>query len=528
MVNPIPILSSAVSFVMTKAFVWFVNVQHLNICYEATSIKREYYDIIIKRIINLKIMKKTLAIFVLTTMLLSVFSLGVNQVSAHGDGYTDCEKDPVYAKDFTASPTVHLRLRERACMTDSPVITVLSPNSNYQIIAETDGWYKVKLDDGTTGWAGSALMQATSADYANNEKLSDAYEADEKTIEANESLNKEEKQITDRVKGYILLQVESAGEAWYVDPVEEKRFYMKDGPTAYEMMRSFGLGISNGDLEKLLAGDYKLTDRLKGRIVLAVHRNGEAYYIHPKDRSVHYLKNGVEAYRIMRLLSLGITNRDLLKIRAKNVVKNKIAEKKNTAPVEHNGSITLSAEESNGNVYLDWSVDGFNSAKGFKVVISEEPNPVYPGNTYHYHASSEKRADTWTNLASGKTYHFRVCEYLGGECGVYSNDVSVTMSGEIIDNSQGVITLDGEVSSENKVLLNWSLSEMVSPKGFKVVISEDPDPVYPGNTYHYLSNSEVRTDTWSGLNSGTYHFRVCEYLGGKCGVYSNNFQVTIE
>jgi hypothetical protein len=117
-----------------------------------------------------------------------------------------------------------------------------------------------------------------------------------------------------RLKGYILLQTEAHGEAWYVDPVSAKRYYMKDGPTAYQMMRSFGLGVNEFDYTKIAEGDWSMKNRLRGRIVLRVQEHGEAYYIHPKDLSVYYLKNGDEAYRIMRLYSLGITNADLAKM----------------------------------------------------------------------------------------------------------------------------------------------------------------------------------------------------------------------
>lgn len=35
--------------------------------------------------------------------------------------------------------------------------------------------------------------------------------------------------ISNNMKGRILLQVESHGEAWYVNPKDEKRYYMADG-----------------------------------------------------------------------------------------------------------------------------------------------------------------------------------------------------------------------------------------------------------------------------------------------------------
>lgn len=94
-----------------------------------------------------------------------------------------------------------------------------------------------------------------------------------------------------------------------------------------------------------------------------------------------------------------------------------------------------------------------------------------------------------------------------------------------VNNSGGTILLSAEVL-ENKVKLAWQLSGMTSPNGFKIVVSEHENPVYPGNEYHYLSDHSVRADEWN-LSAGTYYFRVCEYLGGKCGIYSNNVKVLI-
>lgn len=54
--------------------------------------------------------------------------------------------------------------------------------------------------------------------------------------------------FTNGLKGYVLLQVESHGEAWYVNPTDGKRYYMANGDWAYEIMRSMSLGITNNDL----------------------------------------------------------------------------------------------------------------------------------------------------------------------------------------------------------------------------------------------------------------------------------------
>jgi len=65
---------------------------------------------------------------------------------------------------------------------------------------------------------------------------------------------KYDQKLTERMKGKILLQVESHGEAWYVNPKDGKRYYMKDGDSALQIMRKFGDGIKTSDLEKIEAG----------------------------------------------------------------------------------------------------------------------------------------------------------------------------------------------------------------------------------------------------------------------------------
>lgn len=135
-----------------------------------------------------------------------------------------------------------------------------------------------------------------------------------------DKLQPDDARLVDRLAGHILLQVEDHGEAWYLDPTTKNRYYMKDGLTAYEMLRAFGLGITNADLEKIKNGDTNLVNRLKGRIVLQVAAHGEAYYINPADGMVIYLKDGTEAYRLMRYHSLGIKNSDLAHIPIKKFV----------------------------------------------------------------------------------------------------------------------------------------------------------------------------------------------------------------
>lgn len=125
--------------------------------------------------------------------------------------------------------------------------------------------------------------------------------------------------LADELSGRILLQVESYGRAWYIDPVSKEKYYLQDGNAAYDLMKNMGLGITNADLAKIPAakgqkGNIKLVNRLKGRILLQVEKNGEAWYVNPVDGRRYYLQDGQAAYKLMRNFALGITNENLTKI----------------------------------------------------------------------------------------------------------------------------------------------------------------------------------------------------------------------
>lgn len=53
--------------------------------------------------------------------------------------------------------------------------------------------------------------------------------------------------------GKIFLQVEANGEAWYVSPDNNERYFLGRPKDAFAVMRSLGLGISNDNLEKIVA-----------------------------------------------------------------------------------------------------------------------------------------------------------------------------------------------------------------------------------------------------------------------------------
>src|SRR3989344_4057304 len=160
--------------------------------------------------------------------------------------------------------------------------------------------------------------------------------------------------ISDRLSGRILLDVERHGEAWYVYPEDNKRYYLGTADDAFGIMRSLGMGIANNDLEKIAVGSdtgnvagikisteqkegeeaatsttdgvtQSLTERLRGHILLQVENNGEAWYVNPADGKRYYLGRPADAYQIMRELSLGITRTDLARV-PKNILNESIDE----------------------------------------------------------------------------------------------------------------------------------------------------------------------------------------------------------
>ena len=119
------------------------------------------------------------------------------------------------------------------------------------------------------------------------------------------------------LNGRILLQVEDKGQAWYVNPLDSKRYYLGRPDDAFSLMRSLGLGASNSDLNYFLTNGAPL--RLSGRILLQVEDKGQAYYVDSLTRKLYYLGRPADAFNLMRQKALGITNRDLNLIPIANI-----------------------------------------------------------------------------------------------------------------------------------------------------------------------------------------------------------------
>lgn len=117
--------------------------------------------------------------------------------------------------------------------------------------------------------------------------------------------------LTNRLKGRILLQVQSHGEAWYVHSDTGEGYYLGRPDDAFRVMRELGLGISNKDFDSFKGAAPK---RLSGKILLKIEDKGKAYYVNPIDLKMHYLGRPADAFEIMKKLGAGISDADLSEI----------------------------------------------------------------------------------------------------------------------------------------------------------------------------------------------------------------------
>ena len=199
----------------------------------------------------------------------------------------------------------------------------------------------------------------------------------------------------------------------------------------------------------------------------------------------------------------------------------------NIAPVV-TSKILFSAKAIEGGISFGWDPQNVDTSSGFKIVKSKEANPVYPGNSYKFVSSAGQRVEFW-NIQDGETYHFRICQYLGGSCGVYSNDVVVTAPSKETKQEESSVNSISLTKGQGG-LVSWTV-DGTSKSGFKVVWSKIATPTYPTretDKYAYLSTPSASSHAVTAFDGpGDYFVRVCEYLGGKCGVYSNQVEISL-
>ncbi len=368
--------------------------------------------------------------------------------------------------------------------------------------------------------------------------------------------------LADRLKGYILLQVQSHGEAWYVIPNETKRTYLADGPAAYNAMSKLGLGITNANLKKIPVGidsrivdidsdgdglgdkleeglktnpnnidsdgdsfsdyvevvndynplgkeknvyDQALINRLKGKILLQVEEKGQAWYIHPVNGHRYYMKDGPSAYEIMRFLSLGITNDNLNQI----PVSSFSTVVPTTPPVitdtqAPTAPANLMAIATSTQITLNWSISTDNV--GVKEYQVERSNSATTGFVFISLANSNSYINA--NLTANTTYYYRVRAVdAAGNFSSYSSISSARTGAAPVADTQAptVPTNLLATASSTQITLTWTRStDNVAVTQYRLERSNSASSGFT-SLITVTTNSYVNT----GLNASTrYYYRV--------------------
>jgi ribosomal protein L30/L7E len=154
---------------------------------------------------------------------------------------------------------------------------------------------------------------STNSAVSDNGTKSDSETPDLKAYVESEKkmLTKIDTNLSNKLSGKILLQIEEKGEGWYINPANKKRYFLGRPADAFNIMRELGLGISNKDFDSFKGVAPK---RLAGRILIKVEDSGKAYYVNPDNLKIYYLGRPADAFKVMRELGLGISNSNIRKI----------------------------------------------------------------------------------------------------------------------------------------------------------------------------------------------------------------------
>ncbi len=114
---------------------------------------------------------------------------------------------------------------------------------------------------------------------------------------------------------------------WYVDPVSQERYLLKNGVSVTRLLKKLGQPIDAKTLAKLptitdtFSVDYNLVNNYRGKILLDTANHGQAWYVNPLDSRRYAIGNGESGWETFKSLALGIEDNKLKVIPIVNDVK---------------------------------------------------------------------------------------------------------------------------------------------------------------------------------------------------------------
>ncbi len=200
--------------------------------------------------------------------------------------------------------------------------------------------------------------------------------------------------------------------------------------------------------------------------------------------------------------------------------------------------LVLAARAVTGGAELTWTATNVTAPYGFKLVRSStSPTPTFGKDEAFYIEDASARTANWKSDKDG-TYWYRICIYQKeAGCNRYSNAVQLSITGSkpkddtsakpVAKVERGTLTLHS-VSSTGKA--HWTFTGK-APYGYKLVISSQSNPSYPGSQATYISDSDATYGYVPNVKKpGIYYVRVCAFTNGSeadaCVNYSNQLTYT--
>ncbi len=120
--------------------------------------------------------------------------------------------------------------------------------------------------------------------------------------------------LSARLAGRILLQAESSGEAWYLNPLDKKRYFLGRPQEAWVIIKKLGVELPAGELLDYLYFAKTLPKNLEGRFVWAKNNPKEIYYFYPDRDKPLLLKESEDSLELLQPISIGVSNENIRKI----------------------------------------------------------------------------------------------------------------------------------------------------------------------------------------------------------------------
>ncbi|MCK5061135.1 hypothetical protein KAR28_01135 [Candidatus Parcubacteria bacterium] len=117
-----------------------------------------------------------------------------------------------------------------------------------------------------------------------------------------------------RLKGEILLQVESVGEAWWLNPDDKKRYFLGRPGDTWRTIQNKGIKIASDELVQYLYFDKSFPLITAGRFVINEDDLTDVYYVLPKSLKGIKLNSAQEAWEVMKEQGMGISNENIRKL----------------------------------------------------------------------------------------------------------------------------------------------------------------------------------------------------------------------